>query len=125
MPFLCFGRCGVGANKGTGLGFNEVYVTQTEDSELGPKGSLVKTLLDHGLNKYPTMRNRFMETLKAADGSSMVFLATKGVKRADGEKNQHRMFRLKEGLVRTAFTSAPSPDLGLRTPKRAAFRSWM
>ena len=96
-------RCGVGANKGEGMGFNEVYVTQTEDNELGPKGSLVKITDGRGLHKYATMRNRYMKTLRAVDGSQLVFLATKGVPRTDGLENQHRMFRLKKTKHRFGF----------------------
>ena len=78
----------------SGLGYNEVYLTQAFDNELGPKGSLVKVTEDHGLQKFPSMRNRMMETLQGADGSSLVLLATRGEPRADGQPNQHRMFRL-------------------------------
>lgn len=80
--------CGLGAVSGTQFGFNEVYVTNATD------GSLQKAPQGHGLDKYPTMRNRFMKTLKGADGSDLVFLATKGVRREDGLENNHRMFRL-------------------------------
>lgn len=80
--------CGVGAEKGTGYGYNEVYITQPET------GVLVKALENHGLNRWPTMRNRKMITLTAADGLPLVMLATKGVRRSDGEPNIHRMFKL-------------------------------
>ena len=80
--------CGLGAVSGTELGYNEVYVTNTTD------GTLTKAPQGHGLDKFPTMRNRFMKTLKGADGSDLVFLATKGTVREDGLPNNHRMFRL-------------------------------
>jgi len=88
--------CGVGANRGTGDGFNEVYLTQTQDNGGVAKNSLVKILEGHGLHRFPTMRNRLMVNLKGADGSPLVFLATRGQKREDGKPNQHRMFRLEE-----------------------------
>ena len=80
--------CGVGAEEGTGYGYNEVYITQQGT------GVLVKALENHGLNRWPTMRNRKMITLTAADGLPLVLLATKGVRRADGASNVHRMFKL-------------------------------
>jgi len=89
--------CGVGANRGTGFGYNEVYLTETGNSTLHEMGSLVKVLQGHGLHRFPTMRNRKMATLKGANGESLVFLTTDGNHRADGEPNQHRMFRLDDG----------------------------
>lgn len=80
--------CGLGAVSGTEFGYSEVYLTNATD------GSLVKATRGHGLDKFPTMRNRFMKTLKGADGSDLVFLATKGTRRDDGLPNNHRMFRL-------------------------------
>lgn len=80
--------CGVGAIEGTGFGFNEVYVVQ-------PDGSLVKKLRKHGLNRWPTMRNRIMIKLTAADdGLPLIMLATLGTRRDDGQSNVHRMFKL-------------------------------
>lgn len=102
--------CGVGANSGRGNGFNELYLTQAEDSALGAKGSLVKILEGHGLHLFPTMRNRFAASLKAADGSTLVILATRGQPRDDGEPNQHRMFRLQhQGPLGYFFEHVPGP----------------
>ena len=74
-------------NMGTGNGFNELYLTQAD-------GSLVKVPEAAGLQKYPTMRTRFVKVLTSADGSKLVFIATLGVPREDGKPNQHRMFCL-------------------------------
>jgi hypothetical protein len=41
--------CGVGANKGTGTGYNELYLT-------GANGNVTKVLDGHGLQKYTTVR---------------------------------------------------------------------
>ncbi|UHD14505.1 FG-GAP repeat domain-containing protein [Thiocapsa bogorovii] len=79
--------CVVGANKGEGLGFNEVYVTKAD-------GGLSKILEGHGLHKYPSMRTRFVVPLDAADGGKLLFIANRGAPRADGKTNAHRLFRL-------------------------------
>uniref|UniRef100_A0A7S3QGS3 ASPIC/UnbV domain-containing protein n=1 Tax=Chaetoceros debilis TaxID=122233 RepID=A0A7S3QGS3_9STRA len=84
--------CGVGAGKGRSQGFNEVYITQKEENSLGSRGSLVKIDDGRGLQKFKSMRNRFIKPLKGNDGSQLLFLATKGTN--FGSKNQHRMFRL-------------------------------
>ena len=42
------------------------------------------------------MSNRLMKTLKAADGSTLILLTTQGKLRADGEPNEHRMFRVEQ-----------------------------
>lgn len=78
--------CGVGANKGTGYGYNELYLTQDD-------GTLKKIPSGHGLQEYNTMRNRLSTTLKGLDGVEYVFFATKGVARRDGRYNVHRMFQ--------------------------------
>lgn len=77
-----------GAIEGTGYGFNEVYVSQ-------PNGTLVKKLRGHGLNRWPTMRNRVMIQLTAADdGLPLLLLGVRGKRREDGLTNVHRMFKL-------------------------------
>jgi FG-GAP-like repeat len=78
--------CGVGANKGTGYGYNEVYITQ-------PNGTLEKVLDGHGLNRYPTLRVRIVESLSDPFGNPLVFLATQGNRRADHATNTHKLFR--------------------------------
>jgi FG-GAP-like repeat len=77
----------VSTSEGTGSGYNEVYLTTKTNG-------IEKILKGHGLQKYPTMRGRFIEKLKGADGSDLVFLATRGAPRTDSEPNSHRMFRL-------------------------------
>ncbi|HEY7775918.1 MAG TPA: VCBS repeat-containing protein, partial [Kineobactrum sp.] len=79
--------CVIGAGKGTGQGFNEVYVTE-------PDGSLRKIEQDHGLQKYPGMRTRYAVALDAADGGQLLFISTQGAPRDDGQPNAHRLFRL-------------------------------
>lgn len=71
--------CLIGADSGTGRGYNELYFT-SED------GSLQK-VFGHGLDKYPTMRNRRIALLKGDMGEEFVFMATKGVPRSDGNDN--------------------------------------
>jgi hypothetical protein len=58
--------CSVGANSGKGHGFNEVYLTL-------PDGGLVK-ILENGLQKYTTMRNRLMVRLRIFDGATCLYL---------------------------------------------------
>ena len=102
----------------TGLGYNEVYITQTAENQTSvPPGSLVKALQDHGLQQFPSMRNRWMQTLVAADGASLVLLATRGEPRADGQPNEHRMFRLQVPAPNTThgfyFHHVPGPWMQL------------
>jgi FG-GAP-like repeat len=78
--------CGVGANKGSGFGYNEVYITQ-------PNGTLQKVLDGHGLHRYPTLRVRIVESLSDPFGNPLVFLATQGIRRADHATNTHKLFR--------------------------------
>lgn len=92
--------CNGGAARGTGLGYNELYITQ-------PNGTLTGMLGDranHGLSKYPGMRNRVSTTLSNERGvREFVFMGTLGLPRADGLSNFHRMFR----NVYTAPTQFP------------------
>jgi len=79
--------CGVGANKGqSNTNRNEVFLTEIAvDEDTGEKKtSLVQVTQLHGLEKYFTMRNRLMATLKDAQGNSMVLLGTLGTVRDDG-----------------------------------------
>lgn len=80
--------CVVGAGKGSGMGYNEVYLT-------APDGSVNKVLdITLGVTKYPTMRNRLATTLQGANGKQLVFFGVKGAHpREDNEYNQHVMFR--------------------------------
>jgi FG-GAP-like repeat len=78
--------CGVGADKGLGYGYNEVYITQRD-------GTLIKDLDGHGLQRYPTLRVRFVDTLSDPFGNPLVFLATHGTRRADHATNTHKLFR--------------------------------
>jgi hypothetical protein len=89
--------CGVGANNGQGLGYNEVYLTNPAT------GQVTKVLQGHGLHRWPTMRNRFVTTLSSATdpNTTLVFFAVKGVRRYDGRSNIHRMFQ----LIRTTKNS--------------------
>ena len=80
--------CGVGANRGTGHGFTEVYLT-TESS-----GNITKVQDGHGLHKHTTIRSRWLKPLTGADGSQLLFVAARGAKRADNATNTHRMYRI-------------------------------
>lgn len=77
--------CLIGANKGKGVGYNELYLTRID-------GSLRK-VPHHGLQKFPTMSTRWMTALTGPYGpKQFLFIATTGKKRADGRTNNHRMF---------------------------------
>lgn len=78
--------CLIGANAGTGEGFNELYFTRSN-------GSLRK-IRQHGLQKYPTLRGRHTAVLD----DSYVLIATKGVLRDDGRVNYHTMFQKLNGF---------------------------
>jgi hypothetical protein len=80
--------CVVGANKGTGNGFHELYITQSD-------GRLERILEGHGLNKYASLRTRFVVALDAADGGKLIFIANLGIPRFDGRTNANRLFRLR------------------------------
>jgi len=90
--------CAVGADRGEGHGFNELYLTS-------PANSSLYKIERHGLQKKPTTRSRLIVPVRGADGSQLVFVAARGTPRTDGKPNVHRMFRL---------TYAP-------TPKRKAY----
>lgn len=77
--------CTVGANSGTGYGYNELYLTRKD-------GSLRK-VKKHGLQRFPGMRTRYTTVLRDINGTEMAFIATIGIQREDGEKNTHRMFK--------------------------------
>jgi len=82
--------CFVGAGKAHGKGYSELYLTQGN-------GTLTK-VLNHGLQKYPTLSTRIATTLKHATGSTLIFVGTKGIVRDDGKTDAHRMFiNLKHG----------------------------
>lgn len=84
--------CAVGADKGEGQGYNELYLTQED-------GSLQKVKY-HGLQKYNTVRTRFVETLhnRVDEGNiTHVFVSAFGSGRHDGNVNWHTMHRLIEG----------------------------
>lgn len=77
--------CLVGADRGQGRGFNEVYLTQ--------RGGTIRKVPTHGLQKYPSMRNRLAVALKTPSGEDLIYIATNGADRGDGSTNAHRMFK--------------------------------
>lgn len=91
--------CLVGADKATGKGYNEVYLTR-------PNGSLFK-IGRHGLHRYPSMSTRHAAALQSATGHQLLFIATTGAKRRDGLPNQHRMFR--KDLYQAYFREVKGP----------------
>lgn len=93
--------CVVGANKGKGYGFNELYLTYSD-------GSLVK-VMNHGLQKYKAMRTRITAKLKHASGSHLIFIGTNGVARADGRANSNKMFRSLKTGKQPYFVEFPGP----------------
>jgi hypothetical protein len=73
--------CSVGGGKGVGVGYNELYITQEN-------GTLRKIQRDHGLQKYPSMSNRFTVVLKNGEGEKkFVFFATVRGPRKDNLTN--------------------------------------
>jgi FG-GAP-like repeat len=89
--------CNVGAGKGKGVGYDELFMT---DPATGSIAQLLNQSGDNplaspsGLQKYPTMRNRVATTLRNKAGEKVyVFMGTKGDPREDGKPNQHRMFK--------------------------------
>jgi hypothetical protein len=94
--------CGVGAGKGNGLGYNELYLTQKD-------GSLQK-VLRHGLQEFPYIRCRFVATLyNRVDPGNIthVFISAYGTYRTDGQVNWHTMYRLIDG--EPYFVNVPGP----------------
>lgn len=75
--------CLVGANRGTGVGYNEIYLTRKD-------GSLRK-VLRHGLQRFRGMRTRHTAILKG-NGREYVFIASSYGRRSDGRPNRHAMF---------------------------------
>jgi hypothetical protein len=79
--------CTIGAGSGRGEGFTQLFMTL-------PNGTLSLVGNAHGLQKYPTMRNRVAVALKNKRGvREYLFMGTQGSKRKDGRSNLHRMFR--------------------------------
>lgn len=80
--------CLVGANKGKGFGYNELYLTKSDGT--------LKKVTNHGLQKYPSMRARLIGRLvRERDKSMLLFVSAEGhLHRSDGKPSQHRMFRL-------------------------------
>lgn len=78
--------CVIGADKGRGWGYNELYLSK-------PDGTLRK-IATHGLQKYPWMSTRLTTKLKHAPGGQLIFVGTNGRQRPDGRKNAHRMFKV-------------------------------
>ncbi len=92
--------CAVGALKGTGYGYIEVYLTNANNT-------VTKILDGRGLHKFPTTRNRLLATLiEKSTGATLLVVAAEGVPRADGQPNVHRMFRLRKNA--TSLSAADS-----------------
>lgn len=72
MDFYCL----VGANRGTGVGFNEIYLTK-------PDGS-IKKVLRHGLQRFKGMRTRHTTVLRGSNGTEYVFITANYGPRLDG-----------------------------------------
>lgn len=99
--------CAVGADKGEGSGYTELYLTtstatmptESDDwnrsSTFAFRTGLKKIISGHGLQKYPTTRSRLVKELRGgADGTTqLLFVATRGEPRRDNRTNTHRMYR--------------------------------
>lgn len=96
--------CGIGVAKGTQTSEIEIYTTRHKH---GTK--LHKATRGRGLWKYKTMRHRIMTTLKAADNSTLLAMATKGDRRKDGKPNNHRIFKLVHAKGSFKFQELPGP----------------
>lgn len=68
--------CTVGADRGTGVGWNELYLTRKD-------GSLFK-IVRHGLQRFNTMRTRHTTILRGANGTEFVFITANHGRREDG-----------------------------------------
>lgn len=77
--------CSIGANRGRGVGFNELYLTRKD-------GSLFK-IFQHGLQRYKGSRTRETTVLKGHNGTEYVFISASYGPRPDGKANLHTMFR--------------------------------
>lgn len=77
--------CLVGANRGQGEGYNELYLSR-------PDGSIYK-VLEHGLQRYTGSRTRATAVLKGPGSEEFVFVGSSYGPRADGRPNVHHMFR--------------------------------
>jgi FG-GAP-like repeat len=95
--------CAVGADMGKGTGFTEVYLT-VDNAFLVNK--LQKVPRGHGLQKYPSTRSRLVERLRGADGSELIFIATRGEPRSDNLTNVHRMYRHVKSTLDASATTA-------------------
>lgn len=83
-----------GANKGRGVGFNELYLTRKN-------GSIYK-IRRHALQRFTGARTRHTAILKSVNNTKLVYIATVHGARPDGKVNRHALFR----------------TTGKRTPKR-------
>lgn len=77
--------CLMGADRGQGLGFNEVYLTQADGS--------LKKVRKHALQRYKGARTRRTAILKSVNGTELAFISASYGPREDGLVNQHSMFR--------------------------------
>lgn len=77
--------CLVGANRGLGVGYNEVYLTRKD-------GSLFK-IYRHALQRFIGARTRHTTTLKGHNGTEYLFISASYGRRQDGRPNKHAMFR--------------------------------
>ena len=97
--------CLVGANKGRGLGFNEIYLTRKD-------GSLRK-VKRHGLQRFRGTRTRRTVVLKGSNHTRFVFISATQGPRKDGRRNKHAMFvKTGKGHVdpyRRYFELVPGP----------------
>jgi len=94
--------CLVGANKGSGVGYNEIYLTRG-------RGTL-KKVKRHGLQKYKGMRTRVAAKLyNTALKTHLIFVATTGTSRGDRRFNLNRMFLHLESGKQPFFEVFPGP----------------
>ncbi len=95
--------CGLGAFKGQGGAYNELYITD-------PATGRPEKQRGHGLWEYRNMRSRLMVTLssgEARDTDDLLFISTQAAERGDGAPNQHRMFRIL--AMEPFFEEVPGP----------------
>lgn len=97
--------CLVGANKGEGVGYNELYITQ-------PNGTL-KKVLRHGLQRFIGTRTRLTTVLKGRGGRRYVFISASHGPRKDGKRNLNTMFRktpqIRDPQRKRFFRVVPGP----------------
>eukprot|EP00934_Nitzschia_sp_Nitz4_P000350 Nitzschia sp. Nitz4//scaffold448_size7865//726//2399//NITZ4_009143-RA/size7865-processed-gene-0.4-mRNA-1//-1//CDS//3329552065//350//frame0 len=109
--------CSTGSNYGTAIGYPELYLTQAN-------GSLTK-VLQHGLEKYITLRGRFLAAVKneADEGNIQhVIHVVDSRPRDDGAFNSHALYRVQKDFP--YFQEVYFPKEGHGIPSHIKVVDW-